>query len=127
MHKGHGRKTPSGLRPTKTKQGPLLENSNDAFGANQEAQLPLRPVKKEKMIFYCILDLELGWEFQFLVLISGTPSGGRIPIPFTIPKIPVGFFFEIPISGESENRNSDLRFSEFWQFLAQELSTSFCR
>ncbi len=61
-----------------------------------------------------------------MVLISGTPIGGRIPIPFTIPKIPVGFFFEIPISGESENQNSDLRFSEFWQFLAQELSTSFC-
>jgi hypothetical protein len=54
-HKGHGRKTPSGLRSTKTKQGPLLDNSDDAFGANQEAQLPLRPVKKEKTIFYCIL------------------------------------------------------------------------
>ncbi len=36
-------------------------------------------------------------------------------------------FFEIPISGESENRNSDLKFLEFRQFLAQELSTSFCR
>jgi hypothetical protein len=62
-----------------------------------------------------------------LVPISGTPIGGRIPIPFTIPKILVGFFFEIPISGESENWNSDLQFSEFWQFLAQELSASFCR
>jgi hypothetical protein len=58
MHKGHGRKTPSGLRSTKTKQGPLLDNSNEAFGADQEAQLPLRPVKKEKMIFYRILDSE---------------------------------------------------------------------
>ncbi len=36
-------------------------------------------------------------------------------------------FFEIPISGEPENKNSDLRFLEFRQFLAQELSTSFCR
>jgi hypothetical protein len=70
--------------------------------------------------------LQLGWEFQFLVPISGTPIGGGIPIPITIPKIPVEFFFEIPISRESENWNSDLRFSEFWQFLAQELSTSFC-
>jgi hypothetical protein len=50
-----------------------------------------------------------------------------IPIPFTIPKIPVGFFFLIPISGESENRNPDLRFLEFRQFLAQTLSTSFHR
>jgi hypothetical protein len=69
----------------------------------------------------------LGWEFRFLVPISGTPIGGGIPITFTIPKIPVGFFFEIPISGEPENRNSDLRFLEFRQFLAQELNTSFCR
>jgi hypothetical protein len=43
-----------------------------------------------------------------LVPISGTPIGGGIPIPFTIPKIPVGFFFEIPISEEPENWNSDL-------------------
>jgi hypothetical protein len=56
--KGHGRKTPSGLRSPKTKQGPLLDNSNETFGADQEAWLPLRPVKKEKMIFYRILDLE---------------------------------------------------------------------
>jgi hypothetical protein len=32
----------------------------------------------------------LGWEFQFLVLISGTPIISRIPIPFLISKIPVG-------------------------------------
>ncbi len=50
----------------------------------------------------------LDWEFRFLVPISGTPIGGGIPIPFTILKIPAGFFFEIPISGESENWNSDL-------------------
>jgi hypothetical protein len=68
----------------------------------------------------------LGWEFQFLVPISGTPIGGGILIPFTIPKISVGFFFEIPSSGEPENWNSDLRFLEFRQFLAQKLRTSFC-
>ncbi len=37
--------------------------------------------------------LELGWEFQFSVPISGTPIGSGIPIPFTIQKIPVGNFF----------------------------------
>ncbi len=57
-HKGHGRKTLSGLRSTKTKQGPLFDDCDDAFGDNQEAQLPLHLVKKEKMIFYRILDLE---------------------------------------------------------------------
>ena len=35
----------------------------------------------------------LGWEFQFLVLISGTPIRGGIPILFTILKIPVCFFW----------------------------------
>ncbi len=32
----------------------------------------------------------LGWEFWFLVLISGTPIVSGIPIPFLIPKILVG-------------------------------------
>jgi hypothetical protein len=35
----------------------------------------------------------LGWEFRFSVPISGTPIVSGIPIPFLIPKIPVGFFF----------------------------------
>ncbi len=35
----------------------------------------------------------LGWEFQFLVSISGTLIEGVFPILFTIPKILVGFFF----------------------------------
>jgi hypothetical protein len=34
----------------------------------------------------------LGWEFQFLVPISRTPTGSRIPILFLIPKILDGFF-----------------------------------
>ncbi len=39
------------------------------------------------------LDAEvLGWEFRFLVPISGTPIRSGIPIPFLIPKIPVGIF-----------------------------------
>jgi hypothetical protein len=37
----------------------------------------------------------LGWEFQFLVPISGTPIGSGIPIVFSIPVIPVGFVFEL--------------------------------
>jgi hypothetical protein len=57
MHKGHGRRTPSGLRSTKTKQGPLFDDCDDAFGADQEAQLPLYPVKKEKTISFRVLDL----------------------------------------------------------------------
>jgi hypothetical protein len=57
MRKGHGRKTPSGLCSTKTKQGPLFDNCDDAFSDEQEAQLPLHPVKKEKTIFYRVLDL----------------------------------------------------------------------
>jgi hypothetical protein len=40
---------------------------------------------------------KLGWEFQFLVPISGTPIGSGIPILFLVPKIPVGFFFQIPL------------------------------
>ena len=57
MRKGHGRKTPSGLCSTKTKQGPLFDDCGDALGDEQEAQLSLRPEKKEKTISYCILDL----------------------------------------------------------------------
>ncbi len=34
----------------------------------------------------------LGWEFPFLVPISGTPIRSGIPDPFPIPKIPVGKF-----------------------------------
>jgi hypothetical protein len=37
--------------------------------------------------------LELGWGFQFLVPIFGTPIVSGIPIPFLIPKIPVGIIF----------------------------------
>jgi hypothetical protein len=58
MHKGHGRKTPSGLRSTKDKPVPCLDNSNEACGNKQDALLPLRPVQKEQTIFYRILDLE---------------------------------------------------------------------
>jgi hypothetical protein len=49
----------------------------------------------------------LGWEFQFLVLISGTPIGSRVTILFLIPKIPVGKFFSISAVEKLRNQNSD--------------------
>ncbi len=42
---------------------------------------------------YLHLSLNLGWEFRFLVLISGTPIQSKIPDLFPIPKIPVGIVF----------------------------------
>jgi hypothetical protein len=56
-HKGHGRKTPSGLRSTKCKEYKTL-GSNDAFQFNSHKDAPLRPIKKEKSIFFKILDME---------------------------------------------------------------------
>jgi hypothetical protein len=52
----------------------------------------------------------LGWEFQFLVPISGTPIISRIPIPFLVPKIPVGFFFN---SNVWRVRKLEFRFAKF--------------
>jgi hypothetical protein len=49
----------------------------------------------------------LGWEFRFLVPISGTPIGSRILIPFLIPKSPVGKFFSNSTVEKLRNRNSD--------------------
>ncbi len=56
-HKGHGRKTPSGLRSTKPKEHETLDN-DDAFQFNTPGNVPLRPIKKEKTIFCKILDME---------------------------------------------------------------------
>jgi hypothetical protein len=57
--------------------------------------------------------LRLGWEFQFLVPISGTPIGSRISISFLIPKITVGKFFSNSAVEKLRNWNSD---SEIWNF-----------
>jgi hypothetical protein len=57
-HKGHGRKTPSGLHSTKTKHIPLLNDSDEAFSTDQDSQPPQRPAQKEKMSFYRIVDLK---------------------------------------------------------------------
>jgi hypothetical protein len=56
-HKGHGRKTPSGLRSTKPKKVQII-NSNDAFQFNKANNVPLWPIKKEMTIFFKILDMK---------------------------------------------------------------------
>ncbi len=56
-HKGHGRKTPSGLRLTKPKEDQTID-SNNAFQFNEANNVPLRPIKKEKTIFFKILDMK---------------------------------------------------------------------
>jgi hypothetical protein len=56
-HKCHGRKTPSGLRSTKPKEDQTID-SNDAFQFNEANNVPLRPIKKEKTIFFKILDMK---------------------------------------------------------------------
>jgi hypothetical protein len=48
---------------------------------------------QELSLVLCAPPPRLGWEFQFLVPISGTPIGSGIPIPSSIPEIPVGFSF----------------------------------
>ncbi len=47
----------------------------------------------KKLVPQSLNTLNLGWEFRVLVVISGTPIGSWIPIPFSIPKIPVGNLF----------------------------------
>jgi hypothetical protein len=56
-HKGHGRKTPSGLRSTKPKENESID-SDDDFQFNVPENAPLRPIKKEKSIFIKVLDME---------------------------------------------------------------------
>jgi hypothetical protein len=52
----------------------------------------------------------LGWEFYFLGPISGTPIGSGILILFTIPKIPVVFFWNFDFW---RVRKSEFRFANF--------------
>jgi hypothetical protein len=63
------------------------------------------------------VTITLGWEFRFLVPIPGTPIRSGISIPFLIPEIPVGYFFEILMSGKSENWNFDWQNLEFRYFV----------
>jgi hypothetical protein len=56
-HTGHGRKTPSGLQSTKPKEDQTID-SNNAFQFNKANDVPLQPIKKEKTIFFKILDMK---------------------------------------------------------------------
>jgi len=56
-HKGHRRKTPSGLRSTKPTTHALLDDRDEAFGFEEGATVPAQPIAKEKTIFYRVLDL----------------------------------------------------------------------
>jgi hypothetical protein len=63
----------------------------------------------------------LGWEFQFLVPIPGTPIGSGIP--FLISKIPVGFFFDSAVEKSSNwNSDSEIRNSGFFYVGTQYIS-----
>jgi hypothetical protein len=53
------------------------------------------------------LPTNLGWEFGFLVPISGTPIGSGILDLFPIPKIPVRKVLTNSIVEKSINRNSE--------------------
>jgi hypothetical protein len=56
-HKGHERKTPSRLQLTKPKEDQTID-SNNAFQFNEANNVPLWPIKKEKIIFFKILDMK---------------------------------------------------------------------
>ncbi len=56
-HKGHGRKTPRRLRLTKPKEDQTID-SNNVFQFDKANDIPLRPIKKEKTIFFKILDMK---------------------------------------------------------------------
>ena len=56
-HKGHGRRTPSGLRSTKPTTPAPLNVDDEVFGFDAGATEPARPRSKEKAIFYRVLDL----------------------------------------------------------------------
>jgi hypothetical protein len=58
--------------------------------------------------------MDLGWEFQFLVPISGTPIGSGIQILFLILDIPVDFFLISAVEKSSNwNSDSEIRNSKF--------------
>jgi hypothetical protein len=57
-HKGHRRKTPSGMHFTKTKPIPLLDNSDDALEFDHQYQTLPCLIKKEKTIFFRVLDMD---------------------------------------------------------------------
>ncbi len=78
IHPNHGCKTRS-MNPMQ------LMNHLEKEGDSTHKALLVYPNK--------MATFQLGWEFRFLVPISGTPIVSRITIPFLIPKIPVGKYF----------------------------------
>ncbi len=67
----------------------------------------------------------LGWEFQFLLPISGTPIRSQILIPFLIPEIPVVFFW-IPLLKNWQIRIPILKFGILKKKIVGTQYTSFC-
>jgi hypothetical protein len=55
-HKGHGRKTPSRLQLTKPREDQTIDSDN-AFQFNKANDVPLWPIKKDKTIFFKVLDM----------------------------------------------------------------------
>jgi len=56
-HKGHGRKTPSGLQSTKPITHAPLDDRDEAFEFEEGATVPAQPLSKEQTLFYRVLDL----------------------------------------------------------------------
>ncbi len=68
-----------------------------------------RGVRTFFLFFLFVLTI-LGWGFHFLVSISGVSIGSRIPIPLSIPEVPVGFFWN---SNVWKVRKLELQFAKF--------------
>jgi hypothetical protein len=73
-------------RHTNNSKGNFFFKSDRFIGKNPPTVQELKKQLENKNTGYT----NLGWEFQFLVPISGTPIGSGIQDPFPIPKIPVG-------------------------------------
>ncbi len=63
----------------------------------------------------------LGWEFQFLVPISGTPIVRGIPIPLSILKIPFGKYFLNSAFWRVRKSEFRLQNSEFWNLIRKQI------
>jgi hypothetical protein len=76
----------------------IVARMSDTEGVNQENNTSLVVI---------LAAFTLGWEFQFSVLISGTPIGSGIPILFLLTKILVGNIFLNSAVEKLPNQNSD--------------------
>ncbi len=66
----------------------------------------------------------LGWEFQFLVPIPGTPIGSRIPIPFLILEILLIYFLKFRCLERQKIGILICEIQNSGKLFAQELTTS---